>query len=132
VERLVRLEDALRMERAERECTAAMLEEERCLALRLRKKESILKAWSMSVEAKKFAGMTKMLEELSVEDMEMAMESIEIIVYEMMEIEDWAEEDDIDWQEDVDGDQVMPELKVTDTTLCGWCQIWLEKQPGWY
>ena len=32
VERLVRLEDALRMEREDRECTAAMLEEERCLA----------------------------------------------------------------------------------------------------
>ena len=33
VDRLVRLEDALRMEREDRECTAAMLEEDRCLAL---------------------------------------------------------------------------------------------------
>ena len=66
------------------------------------------------MEAKKFARMTKMLEELSVEDMEMEVESIEMIVKEMMEIEDWAEEDDIDRQEDVDGDQLMPEVKVTD------------------
>ena len=44
VERLVMLEDALSMEREDRECAAAMLEEEKCLALKLRKKERIQKA----------------------------------------------------------------------------------------
>ena len=43
------------------------------------------------MEAKKFARMTKMLEELSVEDIEMEVESIEMIIKEMMDIEDWAE-----------------------------------------
>ena len=62
------------------------------------------------MEAKKFARMTRMLEELSVDDMEMEVESIEMIIYEMMDIEDWAEEDDIDWQNDRDGDQVMPQV----------------------
>ena len=28
-----------------------------------------------------------------------------------MDIEDWAEEDDIDWQKDRDGDQVMPQVE---------------------
>ena len=41
LERQIRIEDALRLEREEREWTAAMLEEERCLALRLKKKERI-------------------------------------------------------------------------------------------
>ena len=50
-----------------------------------------------------------MLGELTVEDMDMEIESIEMIIYEMMDIEDWAEEDD--WQEDRDGDQVMPQVE---------------------
>ena len=62
------------------------------------------------MEAKKFARMTRMLEELSVDDMEMEVESIEMIIYEMMDIEDWADKDDVDWQEDRDGDQVMPQV----------------------
>jgi hypothetical protein len=82
--------------------------------LRLKKKEGIQKARRLSMEAKKLARMTRMLEELSMEDMEMEVESIEIMVNEMIDIEDWAEEDDIDWQEDVDGDQVMPEVRVMD------------------
>ena len=45
VERMIKMEDALRMDREERECTAAMLEEERCLELRLIKKERIQRAW---------------------------------------------------------------------------------------
>jgi hypothetical protein len=117
LERQIRIEDALRFEREEREWTAAMLEEERCLALRLKKKKRIQKAWRLSMEANKLARMTKMLEELSVEDMEMEVESIEMLVNEMIDIEDWAEEDDIDWQEDGDGDQVMPELKVMDSAF---------------
>jgi hypothetical protein len=103
------MEDAPRMEREEREWTAAILDEERCLAVRLRKKVRIQRAWRLSMKAKKLARMTRMLEELSMEDMEMEVESIEMIV-----IEDWAEEDDIDWQEDEDGEQVMPEVKVID------------------
>ena len=62
------------------------------------------------MEAKKFARKTRMLEELTVDDMEMEVESIEMIIYEMMDIEDWAEEDDVDWHEDKDGDQVMPQV----------------------
>ena len=61
LERQIRIEDALRLEREEREWTAAMLEEERCLALRLKKKERIQKAWRLSMEAKKLARMTEML-----------------------------------------------------------------------
>jgi hypothetical protein len=53
--------------------------------------------------------------------MEMEVESIEMMVNEMIDIEDWAEEDDIDWQEDTDGDQVMPEVKVmTPWRTGGW------------
>ena len=39
-------------------------------------------------EAKKYARMISMLEELSVDDMEMEVEDIEIRINEMMEIED--------------------------------------------
>ena len=88
VDRLVRLEDALRMEREDRECTAAMVEEDRCLALRLKKKDRIKEAWRLSMEAKKFERMTRMLEELTIDDMEMEVESIEMIIYEMLDIED--------------------------------------------
>jgi hypothetical protein len=83
-----RIEDALRLEREEREWTAAMLEEERCLALRLKKKERIQKAWRLSMEAKKLARMTRMLEKLSMEDMEMEVESFEMMVNEMIDIKD--------------------------------------------
>ena len=109
MERLVRMEEALKMEREEMECIAAVLEEERCLAVRLKKKERLQKAWRLSMETKKFVRMTRMLGELTVEDMDMEIESIEMIIYEMMDIEDWAEEDD--WQEDRDGDQVMPQVE---------------------
>ena len=109
VERLNRMEEALKMEREERECIAAVIEEERCLEVRLKKKERIQKAWRLSMEAKKFVRMTRMLEELTMEDMDMELDSIEMIVHEMMEIEDWAEVDD--WQEDRDGDQVMPQVE---------------------
>ena len=40
------------------------------------------------------------------------MESIEIRIYEMMELEDWAGEDDKEWIVDRDGDQVMPQVEL--------------------
>ena len=76
--RMEHVESVLRMEREERECIAAMLEEERCLANRLRKKERLQRAWRLGVEAKKYARMISILEELSVDDMEMEVEAIEI------------------------------------------------------
>ena len=63
-------------------------------------------------EAKKYARMNSMLEELSVDDMEMEVEDIEIRINEMMEIDDLAEEDDDDWLVDIDGDQVMPQDEI--------------------
>ena len=59
------------MEREQRECVAALLEEERCLEIRLKKKERLQRAWRLGGEAKKYARMISMLEELSVDDMEM-------------------------------------------------------------
>jgi hypothetical protein len=52
----------------------------------------------------------------------MEMEAIDIKTNEMIEIEDWAEEDDDDWLVDRDGDQVMPKdvIKMVpeeDTTM---------------
>jgi hypothetical protein len=127
VERLEMLENALKMER---ECISAMLEEERCLAKRLEKKERLQRAWRLGMEAKRYARMIRMLEELSVDDMEMEVESIEMIVNKMMEIEDWAGEDDTDWQEDIDGDQVMTQVKVVmvteeegDMEVSGWVDV---------
>ena len=52
------------------------------------------------------------LEELSVCFMEMEVDSIEIRIYEMMELEDWAGEDDKEWIVDRDGDQVMPQVEL--------------------
>ena len=69
VERLEMLENALRTERGERECVSAMLEEERCLAKRLEKKERLQRALRLGMEAKRYARMIRMLEELSVDDM---------------------------------------------------------------
>ena len=130
VERLEMLENALRTEREERECVSAMLEEERCLAKRLEKKERLQRALRLGMEAKRYARMIRMLEELSVDDMEMEMESIEMIVNEMMEIEDWAGEDDSDWQKDKDGDQIMPQVEIMmvreeegDMEVSGWVDV---------
>ena len=69
VERQEMLESALRTEREERKCVSAMLEEERCLAMRLEKKERLQRAWRFGMEAKRYARMIRMLEELSVDDM---------------------------------------------------------------
>ena len=90
LDRMEQVESELRMEREERECIAAMLEEERCLENRLREKERLQRAWRLGVEAKKYARMISMLEELSVDDMEMEVEDIEIMINEMMETEDCA------------------------------------------
>jgi hypothetical protein len=43
-------------------------------------------AWRLSMEAKKLARMTRMLEELSMKDMELEVESIEVMVNEMINI----------------------------------------------
>ena len=76
VDRMERIESELRMEREERECVSAMLEEERYLAKRLEKKERLQRAWRLGMEAKRYVRMVRMLEELSVCDMEMEVESI--------------------------------------------------------
>ena len=76
VDRMERIESELRMKREERECVSAMLEEERCLARRLEKKERLQRAWRLGMEAKRYVRMVRMLEELSVCDMEMEVESI--------------------------------------------------------
>ena len=44
--------------------------------------------------------------------MEMEVKSIEIRINEMMEIEDWAGEDDDEWVVDRYGDQVMPQAEL--------------------
>jgi hypothetical protein len=53
------------------------------------------------VEAKKYARMISMLEELSVNDMEMEVQDIEIMINEMMETEDYAKvmEESVVWLE---------------------------------
>ena len=43
------VESELRMEREQRECVAALLEEEKCLEIRLRKKERLQRAWRLGV-----------------------------------------------------------------------------------
>ena len=62
----------------ERECVSAMLEEETYLAKRLEKKERLQRAWRFGMEAKRYARMVRILEELSVDDMEIEVDSIEV------------------------------------------------------
>ena len=44
---------------------------------------------------------------------------MEMIVIEIMVIEDWAGEDDIDWLEDRDGNQIMPHVEIM--------MVWMRK-----
>ena len=55
------------------------------------------------------------MEGMTVEDIKMEMEWIESRITEMMEVEDQTRTDVKEWLEDRDGDQVMPQVKVTDT-----------------
>ena len=106
--RMNQVELELKDRREEREAIVAILLEEEARSRRLQKKERVQKAWSKSMEARKYLRMVTMMDELAIMHEEMAIDDIEQRVLEMMEM-GVEENDDVQaWEVDTEGDQIMP------------------------
>ena len=81
--RMNQVELERRDNREEREAVMAILAEEEARSRRLQKKERVQRAWSKSMDAKKYHRMVTMMEELALMHEEMDIDDIERRVLEM-------------------------------------------------